>query len=1531
MSKFKQLISPHNHSHYSLDGAATVEDMVLHLKGQGSPYAALTEHGNLASSLELYDKCKKHHIKPILGIELYIEPPFLLELRKPIEAEIDASKKYDSADDREIAIQKALRNEYAHLTVHFKDEWAYEYFCKLTPKMESRALVKWGERKPIATLDEVAGAAGHITACSSCFLPGTKVHTEYGLKNIEEIQSGEKVYNRFGAIDTVITPTSRIYSGKMVKLKIRGSSLPIHCTEDHKFLTTKGFGKTEWVPAKDLTTLDEVLFIASQDTEDTDIWSYTYTSKLQKTIITIPLNAESMWCIGLFLAEGSWSSVRSGRRDTFNISLHKDETAMADRFCQWALSLGAVSAKYFFVKNTNGLKVQVNGVVLTEALIHLFGGHAIADSKKIPRIIKRLPLSKLRHLFRGYADGDGCYQTTKFNHRNSGQTKSIKITLASVSQQLAQDMCDILRRADIDYNTSYIAPKITKSGSKKKAAHYIYINGIREVNRTWEWTEGNLHLDNLSPIPKRVSSKETYEYSGRVHCLSVQSDPSFAVEGGAIVHNCLVGICGKFLLPRRKSGWSSPELAEKAYMMLRDIVGKDNFFVEVFPHEVNKTWKRPDKKTGARGFFEPHECTPYAINGDIQKPVNDFVMRMAHKNNDRIIVSLDAHFARPEQEATQIARLGNGEEAWRFSNTYNLMSSDEAYAYLTKIHNIDEKTMHQWIDNSYAWASNFDSFNMKTKKERVVLSALKDTWQDDLLKIIDSNGRMNWNDPIMLERLRREIDTITGSGINLMPYFFTVHDMVDWARKNKILVSPRGSGGGSLLLFLMGISGTNPLKYGLSFERFLTPGRIKGGNLPDIDLDFSDQTSVFEHLAEKYGDAFCNIAIDTQLKLKSSIKDAERCVLGTVKEETERLCKTLPQSPQGSNEHDYVFGSEDDHGHHTPGVFDEHPGLRAYANNNPEIWGMVKEMLGINRQRSSHPCGVVIADQPVQNYMPISYVKTTRVTGFSPKMVEEAGLIKYDILGVNTLRDIQGSLQLIKDRHGIDLDIYNLPDDPRVWQMFQEGKTETVFQFDTPTIRPFLRTTYPNSIEDLTALTSLGRPGTLDAPESEESTRTLADVYVARRNGEPIRYLHPDLEPILKETSGIFLYQEQQMQVFKDVAGYSDAEADEVRRAIGKKDKRLLEKQTSELGARILLKGTWSEDQVNLLIKQIMASANYGFNKSHALAYAVIAYCNAYLKLNFSLEWWTAILKNASKDDLKRYWTSTQDLIRMPSINQSTETFNIVSISGKEYIQSPITLLDGVGAAITAEVSEKRPFRDFTDFVTRVDRRIINKKAVHKFILSGLLDELFPDNTTDLEKITQYYKFRQELDGGKNEAIPEELINLSPLQKLRHKRDIFTVYKIDWTETAIPYLESNGLIKKLNYTYMYSDPNRKDLDGRPLYNSEAFKNLLNPKNKAEYTVAVVGYVSETKQIEYGRKGATNPDGSSVKNTMMRFLLEVGESSAEIIKWPDWGSNSHGIEKDLSEKVCLVVLNRKNSDRGIQLTIKKIIDISTIDI
>lgn len=1154
----KQLINPHSHSDYSLDGAAKVSQIVKRNKELGATYVSLTEHGNLNSVSELYKEAHLHDIKPIVGIELYVQPPFLDELKNIIKHELQLKGKLTgkSNSEIEVLVDKELKKEYVHLTVHFKDEWAYNYFTSLTPIMEKRAIIKFGERKPIITIEELSKASGHITICSGC----------------------------------------------------------------------------------------------------------------------------------------------------------------------------------------------------------------------------------------------------------------------------------------------------------------------------------------------------------------------------------IVGFVNRFLLPRKVSRVTRPDLAEKAYNLIREIAGDGNFYVEVMPHEVTHTWQPPTKDSA--GMFVKHECTPDFPDGDLQKRANLFVLELAKKYNDPVIISLDSHYATKEQKIVQDARLGNGQEQWKFYNNYHIMSSDEAYAILHRQINVDRKTFEEWIDNSYKWASNFDNFTIKTNKDRWILQPLPEDYKSRIISIINTVGRMNWHDPEMVQRLKYEIDILSNNGkINLLSYFFTVNDIANFCRSNNILINVRGSAGGSLLLYVLGVSAINPLKHNLSFERFLTLGRIKANTLPDVDIDVSDQSAVMDYLQNKYGDSFCRISVDVGLKLKSAIKDAERAVIGEVTPETEKLCVTLPKPAQGVSEESWILGYQDETGESQPGIIETYEPLKKYIQKNPQIWQIVKEMLGVIRQKSQHACGVVITDKPVQEYIPITYIGNTRVTGYSPKSLEYVGLVKYDILGLNTLRDINIALNYIKQENGIDIDPFNLPYDENVFKMLNNGETETVFQFDTSTVRPYIKAIKPMTIDGLAAVTALCRPGTLDAPSGIKNSITnreysLAELYVKRANGDmPIVYVHPDLEPILKETYGIQLYQEQTLQIFRDLAGYSYEQAETVRRGIGKKDEAVLASCMGDLRNACLLKG-WTEEQVNLLIDQIMASARYAFNKSHAVSYAYVAYACAYLKYHYPIEWWAAILHNASKDDIKKFYSLVNKYIKMPDVNLSDENFKIIKDeNGGRKILAPLYLIDGVGQSAVKEIVDKRPFKDFNDFFDRIDKSVINKRIIERLIMAGVLDPLFSSSFTLVDKLNALYTKRN-LYGFKDKHSSDHILNLTRQTEFnRHVqvRKIYSVYTVDWTDLAIKaikrYCNSHSTIKNFYITenYQYGEltikmsggiplithkNNGLKINDVPLLNSKQIKDDIIYKNNSFF--AFWGYVLKESDFKYFNRNRE-------ECTARKYEIEIGDDIYEVVKFPPYGKTYHSVDKSYEDEVVLLTV------------------------
>lgn len=774
---------------------------------------------------------------------------------------------------------------------------------------------------------------------------------------------------------------------------------------------------------------------------------------------------------------------------------------------------------------------------------------------------------------------------------------------------------------------------------------------------------------------------------------------------------CLVGPVQKNVLNGRS------DLARKNYIRLRELAGPGNFFVEVFPHIIDHEWKKPQrnskKEVIVAGKFEPITTTrrdedaidpePCSSNGiiDIQKDPNAFVMALAHEFGDPVVISLDDHYACDEDKIVQDTRLGNGLENWKFYGSYASHTSEYCADMLKKQLDVSDRQIEEWIDNSYKFVDLFNDYTLETAKDRWLLPNTEMVYniQEDSVsvatRLIKEHGRMPPEDhpeyKIYKDRLDYEIDVLKNNGVaDFLPYFFVLEDAGKFAKKNDIMLNTRGSAGGSLLLYLLGVSITDPIKYKLPFERFLTVGRIKSGSLPDIDSDWQDKEMILEYLHEKYGDKFALISTDMMLRLKTSILDVERSNLGLVRPETAKMCKRIKGAPQGVSDEEWLFGTEDKTtGAHIPGFWDDMKDpvageLRTYAKENPEIWNTVLKCIGITKTRGVHAGGIVLTPDPVKNYVPLIHTNKGLATAYNMKYVESVGAVKYDFLGVSTLKAIGIALKGVNDELPDDqkLEWKEFPHDPEVYkQIIHQDKLAAIFQLNTKTVRPYVSQVLPSSIVDIAALTALIRPGAMDAPSPDPAVEMTAAQYfieVARGDRKPY-FIHPDLEPILGETNGVIVFQEQTLEIFRELAGYSYEQAEVVRRAIGKKIKELLEEHGTILRTKLMERG-WTQEQAVRLFDSIMASARYSFNRSHAVSYAMVAYNGCYLKHHHPLHFWKGELtiKSDDHDKIREYLKECSDYILPVDVRKSHPTEWMVENDG---LRPPLSLLKGCGGA----------------------------------------------------------------------------------------------------------------------------------------------------------------------------------------------------------------------------------------------------------
>lgn len=570
----------------------------------------------------------------------------------------------------------------------------------------------------------------------------------------------------------------------------------------------------------------------------------------------------------------------------------------------------------------------------------------------------------------------------------------------------------------------------------------------------------------------------------------------------------------------------------------------------------------------------------------------------------------------------------------------------------------------------------------------------------------------------------------------------------------KIVGPGRGSAAGCLLSYLLRITHLDPIRWGLSFERFLSMGRISRGKFPDIDMDFGDPKDVVAHLGQVYGDKFARICTTGTAKLKGAIRDVSRILLNTSedKEMAKRvndLCLILEASPQGADEKKWLYGYEDSEGNH-PGYINICPELEAFFNDHPQVKDMVNEVLGVPRAVGRHASAYCVSNVPVGELVPMCSVKDEQCTQFTMGPVEKLGLIKMDFLGLNTLNDITGAVENIRKRRGFTIDIYRMEgrrtkrpergevigvdiECPATFDEFCKGHTETVFQFKTKVATPLCLDIQPRSLMDLANITANGRPGTMYA-KMEDGVTTLIESWVARRKGtEQIHYLHPDLKEILEPTDGIFTFQEQIMAAFVKCCGYSEEKSDEIRETIGKKKADQMAKIIPDIRSRLSAAG-WTESQVTSFISLCEAASSYSFNKSHSLCYAYLGYICMWLKTNFKIEWWQSVLQNANFDDMRDAAKYIHDIVEPPDINKSELDFYIINDHGLKLV-FPLNRVKNVknaGAAIQEArmveqdgVKRLVPFSSIEDFYNRVDRRLVNKRVVASLIWAGAFDSLY--------------------------------------------------------------------------------------------------------------------------------------------------------------------------------------------------------------
>ncbi|MDR2160374.1 MAG: DNA polymerase III subunit alpha [Treponema sp.] len=820
--------------------------------------------------------------------------------------------------------------------------------------------------------------------------------------------------------------------------------------------------------------------------------------------------------------------------------------------------------------------------------------------------------------------------------------------------------------------------RLEKKGSEShnKPYHLILLAASRE---------GYFNLLKLSSL----SYTEGFYYKPRIDEELLQK-----YHGGLIcLSACLAGELPRLLLAGRE------EEAEKRARFFRDLFGDDNFYLEIQNHGI------------------PDELRAIPL-----------LAALSRRTGIPLVATNDVHYLDPEDEATQdillcisTGKKRSDEKRMHGQRECHFRTGDEMAALFPEF--------PEAIGNTVRIAERCVTDIPEIKKEDLP-RYLPDfpipggfSGADAYLRHLTVEGlarRYPNLDETVRQRAEYELDVIIKMGFT--GYFLIVEDFINWAKENDISVGPgRGSGAGSIVAYALRITDIDPLRYGLIFERFLNPSRI---SMPDFDVDFCNERrkEVMEYVTKKYGaERVGQIITFGTLKAKAVIKDVARVLDISIADST-MITDLVPDrnpdsDPDAKKEVDIAM------------AFELEPRLRELEGDPKytELFALARKLEGKKRHASIHAAGMVIGKQELSDHVPLYRDSRTGIvaTQFTMGFLERQGLVKMDFLAIKTLDLLRHTEELVRRRGGAyaNFSIAGVPEnDAATWRMLGEGKSSGLFQFESEGMQNILKQAKPDKVEDLIALNALYRPGPMQ----------FIQQFIESKNGSrTIRYPDPCLEDILKETYGVIVYQEQVMQVAQRIAGYSMGEADKLRKAMGKKKKEIIAAEKAPFIAGAVKQG-FSAEAADRIYEILAPFAGYGFNKSHSTAYAILAYQTAYLKANFPAEFMAANLTNEINSPPEKRAEYIDEALRMgiaidpPDVNRSDRFYTV----SEGRIVYGLTAVKGIGEKPAEEIVGCRkdgPYRDFIDFLNRVDIKTVGKKVIELLIEAGAFDRFGMD------------------------------------------------------------------------------------------------------------------------------------------------------------------------------------------------------------
>jgi DNA polymerase-3 subunit alpha len=836
----------------------------------------------------------------------------------------------------------------------------------------------------------------------------------------------------------------------------------------------------------------------------------------------------------------------------------------------------------------------------------------------------------------------------------------------------------------------YITPdRNQKDSSVKKSNHLLLMAKNNEGYRNLLQLVTIAHLEGFYYKP-RIDHEVLYKHR----------------EGLIATSTCLMGEIPQAILEKDE------KKAMDLIKQYQDIFGKEDFYMEVQDHE----------------------------DIDEQIMVNNKVIELAKElkiplvgTNDCHYVNKDDHHAHDILVCIQTGKTLLDEDRMKYTSNFCLKSPEEMKESFKDYPEAIESTLEiaEKCDVKIDFGQNLLP-KFPTPNKMNSIEFLRSLCENGLNKLYENRKEEAQT------RLDYELGVIDRMGF--ADYFLIVHDIIKHAKDTGIVVGPgRGSAAGSIIAYTLGITTVDPLKYGLIFERFLNPERV---SMPDIDIDFADHRrgEVFDYVKERYGDKnVAQVITFGTMTAKAAVRDVGRA-MGYPYAEVDAVSKLLP--PMVLGKHKPLEKS-----------IVEEPELKAEYEKNPRVKALMDNAIkleGTIRHAGTHACAVAVSEEPLTNFTPLQYASgkdDSVVTQFSMKPLEEIGILKIDFLGLRNLTVIEHTLNILKIKRDIEIDLADIPlDDSEAFQLLSEGRTTGVFQLESAGMKRYLKDLKPTRLEDIIAMNALYRPGPMD----------YIPAYIkGKHEPKTIKYMHPLFENILSETYGVGVYQEQILEIAKVFAGFSLGEADLLRKAVGKKDPKLLAEQRQKFVDGAVSEGHKGKFAEKVFDDVIEPFAGYGFNKAHATCYAMIAYHTAYLKAHFPTEFMAALL-TSDKDATDRVVIEINECaaqgikVLPPSVNDSFEDFTVVD---DKTIRFGLAAIKGIGAKSVERLIEVRntlddKFESLAHFAKSVPKELLNKKNIQALAYAGAFDDF-----GSREQIAENYQMI--VDFGKSQASKE--------------------------------------------------------------------------------------------------------------------------------------------------------------------------------